>query len=227
MSPVDLRSDTVTRPTPAMRRRMAEAEVGDDVMREDPTVEALQARVAGLFGKEAALFFPSGTMSNLAAVLAWCDARGSEVVVGDRSHLFLFEQAGACQFGGVSMRTVPNLPDGTMDVERGVRPAVRDWPPDVHEPATRLIAVENTHCSCGGAALPGAFLRDLQVFLSGCRLRRHPKEIGGLRRRLRRGGPSLVACMALAWRTCMVFHGVSWHPHPHEISPHEIPMRSP
>ena len=114
---IDLRSDTVTRPTPEMRGRMAVARVGDDVMGDDPTIEELQNRLAEMFRKEAALFFPSGTMCNLASVLAWCDSRGSEIIVGDKSHVFLYEQAGVSQFGGVSMRTVPNLADGSMDVE--------------------------------------------------------------------------------------------------------------
>ena len=158
---VDLRSDTVTRPTPEMRDRMAAADVGDDVMGEDPTIEALQARAAEMFGKQAALFFPSGTMCNLVSVLAWCDERGSEIVVGDRSHVFLYEQAGVCQFGGVSMRTVKNLPDGSFDVENA-RMAIRDDEPDVHEPRTKLIMVENTHNVCGGTVLPERHLAELR-----------------------------------------------------------------
>ena len=108
---IDLHSDTVTKPTPEMRQAMFEAVVGDDVSREDPTIILLENRIAKMFHKEAALFFPSGTMSNLTAVLTWCSNRGSEFIVGDNSHMFLFEQAGAAQFGGVSPRTVPNLPD--------------------------------------------------------------------------------------------------------------------
>ena len=167
---VDLRSDTVTRPTEAMRLAMQRAEVGDDVMRDDPTVKALEERVADLFGKEASLFFPTGTMSNLTAALCWCSTRGSEMIVGDNSHMFLFEQAGAAQFGGISPRTVVNNPDGTMDLE-AVRGAIRD--DDVHEPVTKLICVEDTHNACGGRILPLSFLRDLKALAAEHKLPVH------------------------------------------------------
>ena len=137
-STIDLRSDTVTQPTPEMREAMANAIVGDDVYGEDPTVLELEQRVARLFQKESALFFPSGTMCNLTAVLSWCSHRGSEVIVGDKSHIFLFEQTGACQFGGVSLRTVSNLSDGTLDLDE-VKLAIRDE--DIHEPTTELTVV--------------------------------------------------------------------------------------
>jgi threonine aldolase len=159
MKKVDLRSDTLTQPTEAMRVAMANAVVGDDVYGEDMTVKALEKRVADMFQKEAALFFPSGTMSNLTAVLAWCSSRGSEIVLGDQSHMFLFEQGGASQFGGVSMRTVPNLEDGTMELS-GVLAAIRDE--DIHEPSTQLICIENTHNVCGGKVLPFSFLENLR-----------------------------------------------------------------
>lgn len=139
---------------------MAEAVVGDDVFGDDPTVKALERRVAELFKKEASLFFPTGTMSNLTAALVWCPGRGSEMIVGDNSHMFLFEQAGAAQFGGISPRTVVNNPDGTMDLA-AIRAAIRD--DDVHEPVTRLICVEDTHNACGGRVLPISFLRELHV----------------------------------------------------------------
>lgn len=98
---IDLRSDTVTQPTPIMREYMKNAIVGDDVYGEDPTTCELENRIANLFGKERALFFPSGTMSNLCALLTWCNSRGSEIIVGNKSHIFLFEQSGAAQFGGI------------------------------------------------------------------------------------------------------------------------------
>lgn len=156
---VDLRSDTVTKPTQAMREAMKNAVVGDDVMGEDPTVVALEIRVAQMFAKESALFFPSGTMSNLTALLSWCSSRGSEFIVGDQSHIFLFEQSGAAQFGGISPRTVRNLPDGSMDLSE-VRNAIRD--DDIHEPRTGLICIENTHNACGGKVLPLSFLEKLR-----------------------------------------------------------------
>lgn len=156
---IDFRSDTVTKPTPAMRAAMSKAIVGDDVYHEDPTVIALEQRVAAMFGKESALFFPSGTMSNLCATLTWCTHRGSEIIVGDKSHMFLFEQAGAAQFGGISYRTLPNMNDGTMDIE-SIRLAIRD--DDIHEPQTKLICIENTHNACGGKVLPLSFLQELR-----------------------------------------------------------------
>ena len=173
---IDLHSDTVTKPTPEMRQAMFEAVVGDDVSREDPTIILLEERIAKMFHKEAALFFPSGTMSNLTAVLTWCSNRGSEFIVGDNSHMFLFEQAGAAQFGGVSPRTVPNLPDGTMDLH-SIQLAIRE--DDIHEPKTALICIENTHNACGGKILPRTFLEKIHslsethripIHLDGARL---------------------------------------------------------
>lgn len=160
MNRVDFRSDTITQPTAEMREAMATAIVGDDVYGEDPTIIALECRVAAMFHKESALFFPSGTMSNLTATLAWCSERSSEIIVGDKSHMFLFEQAGAAQFGGISSRTVPNLVDGTMDLSV-LASAIRE--DDIHEPRTRLLCIENTHNACGGKVLPLAFLRDLNA----------------------------------------------------------------
>ena len=173
---IDLRSDTVTKPTPQMRQAMATAEVGDDVYEEDPTVKTLENRVAQLFQKDAALFFPTGTMANLAALMTWCQ-RGGEAIVGDRSHIFLYEQAGAAQFGGISYRQVPNQDDGTMDLH-AVRAAIRPRD-DVHEPITQVLCIENTHNACGGKVLPLSFFMQLQrlardkqipVHLDGARL---------------------------------------------------------
>ena len=173
---IDLHSDTVTKPTLEMRQAMFEAVVGDDVSREDPTIILLENRIAKMFHKEAALFFPSGTMSNLTAVLTWCSNRGSEFIVGDNSHMFLFEQAGAAQFGGISPRTVPNLPDGTMDLH-SIQLAIRE--DDIHEPKTALICIENTHNACGGKILPRTFLEKIHslsethripIHLDGARL---------------------------------------------------------
>jgi threonine aldolase len=100
-------------------------------------------------------------MSNLTSILTWCPHRGSEIIVGDKSHIFLFEQSGAAQFGGVSPRTVPNLPDGTFDID-ALQAAIRD--DDIHEPSTKLICIENTHNACGGKVLPISFMRDLKTF---------------------------------------------------------------
>ena len=149
MDIVDLRSDTVTFPTPEMRTAIARAEVGDDVFGEDPTVNRLQEMAAGLMGKEAGLFIPSGTMGNLAAILAHC-GRGEEVILGDKAHTFLFEAGGVAALGGVHPHTIPNQIDGTLHLE-DIEAAIR--PDDPHYPVTRLIALENTHNRCGGVAL--------------------------------------------------------------------------
>lgn len=159
MQYIDLRSDTVTKPNTKMRFAMYNAVVGDDVFGDDPTVGLLEKRVANMFHKESALFFPSGTMSNLSAILTWCSSRGSEIIVGDKSHILLFEQTGASQFGGVSLRSVPNLDDGTMDIEQ-IKNAIRDH--DIHEPVTKLICIENTHNVCGGKVLPLCFIKELK-----------------------------------------------------------------
>ena len=110
----DFRSDTVTQPTPEMLRAMTNARVGDDVFGDDPTVKALERRVATLFEKEEALFVPSGTQGNLISILAHGGERGAEYVVGDQAHLHVFEQGGASQFGGAHPRVLPTRPDGTI-----------------------------------------------------------------------------------------------------------------
>jgi threonine aldolase len=161
MNIIDLRSDTVTQPTQKMRDTMRKVKVGDDVMKEDPTIQLLEKKVSEIFHKESALFFPSGTMSNLTAILTWCNSRGSEIIVGDKSHIFLFEQTGASQFGGISFRTVRNENDGTMDL-KDIESAVREN--DIHEPITQLICIENTHNICGGTILPLSFMKDLKSF---------------------------------------------------------------
>ncbi|MBM4467293.1 MAG: low-specificity L-threonine aldolase [Chloroflexi bacterium] len=146
---VDLRSDTVTLPTPAMREAIYRAEVGDDVFGEDPTVNRLEEMAAERMGKEAALYVASGTMGNLVALLTHC-GRGDEFIVGHLAHTFLYEAGGSAALGGVHPRTVPNQPDGTLDLA-DVEAAIRAE--NVHFPRSRLICLENTHNRCGGAAL--------------------------------------------------------------------------
>jgi len=166
---VDLRSDTVTHPTPAMREAMARAEVGDDVFRDDPTVNRLQALAAERLGKEAALFVPSGTMGNLAAVLTHC-ARGDEVILGDRSHTATTEAGGVAALGGVHPRTIPNQPDGTLSLA-AIEAAIN--PDDDHYPISRLICLENTHNRCGGAALTAEYTRRVGALARARGLRLH------------------------------------------------------
>lgn len=174
---IDLRSDTVTKPTKAMLQSIIDnfEDVGDDVYEEDKVVKELQIRLRVIFNKEDALFFPSGTMCNLTAILCWCN-RGSEIILGNKSHIFLFEQAGAAQYGGVSFHPLQNIQDGTFDIQQ-VQDAIRD--DDIHEPNTSLITIENTHNACGGKVLPLSFLdsiyeigkkNNIPVHMDGARL---------------------------------------------------------
>lgn len=149
MPTIDLRSDTVTQPAPGMREAMAQAAVGDDVYGEDPTINTLQAMAASILGKEAGLFVPSGTMGNLASLLAHCN-RGDEIIMGNLSHTFLFEAGGVAALGGIQPHTIPNQPDGTVNPD-DILAAIRA--DDAHMPHTRLVALENTHNRCGGASL--------------------------------------------------------------------------
>ncbi len=151
MREIDLRSDTVTKPTPAMRRAMYRAEVGDDVFGEDPTVNRLEELAAERMGKEAALFVASGTMGNLVSLLTHC-RRGDEVIMGDLAHSFLYEVGGASALGGLMIHTLPNR-RGMLSVAE-VEAAIRGE--DIHHPRTKLICLENTHNRCGGVALTPA-----------------------------------------------------------------------
>ncbi|HTX90236.1 MAG TPA: low-specificity L-threonine aldolase [Anaerolineales bacterium] len=175
MESVDLRSDTVTRPTPAMREAMAKAPVGDDVYGEDPTINRLQEMAARLLGKEAGLFVASGTMGNLVGVLSHCQ-RGDEVIVGKKNHVFLHEAGGISVLGGVHSSQLTNLPDGSLDLDDVVNAIRFD---DPHEPVTRLVCLENTHNACGGTVQSPetirkisdfAHSRNLSVHLDGARL---------------------------------------------------------
>ncbi|GIW71622.1 MAG: threonine aldolase [Planctomycetota bacterium] len=178
----DFRSDTVTRPSPAMRRAMAQAEVGDDVFGDDPTAIRLEQRAAELLGKPAALFVPSGTMANLIAFLVHCRP-GEEAIVEQRSHVLLSEQGGAARFAGVQLRALAGDARGVM-APRAVAAALRggpDVPPlaRLHNPRTALVVLENTHNFCGGTVQPLEVIRataaavrprGVRVHLDGARL---------------------------------------------------------
>ncbi len=172
---VDLRSDTVTLPTPAMREAMAKAELGDDVFGEDPTTVQLEQKVAALLGKEVGLLVPSGTMANLIAVLTHC-GRGDEVILGNRSHTFLYEAGGIAALGSVHPNALPNNEDGTLNLQ-GMASAIRT--DNVHFPRTRLICLENTQNQCGGRVLRPEYMtkakqladaHGLKIHLDGARL---------------------------------------------------------
>jgi threonine aldolase len=175
MQTIDLRSDTVSHPTPAMRHAMANAVVGDDVFGDDPTVIEIQNYAAELLGKEAALYMPTATMSNTCAVLTHCQ-RGDELIVSKRAHIFLYEQGAAAQFGGVNMYTLDPRFDGTLDLGE-IENAIRG--DDPHYPRTSLICLENTVHGRGGtpttpeyAAQVGEIARrhGLKLHLDGARL---------------------------------------------------------
>ena len=175
MKIIDLRSDTITLPTEEMRRAMYEAELGDDVHREDPTVNRLEELAAEVMGKEAALLTTSGTMSNLLGVLA--NTRpGDEIIVGSEAHMFWYEVGGASTLGGVVIRTIPNDEDGKLDAT-DVEEAIRSE--NIHFPKSALLCLENTQNRCGGAVLTCEYTEEisglahrhgLQVHLDGARI---------------------------------------------------------
>jgi threonine aldolase len=195
---IDLRSDTVTRPTAGMRAAMAEAPLGDDVYGDDPTVNRLQAQIAARFGFEAALFFPSGTQSNLAALMSHC-GRGDEYLVGQEAHAYRFEQGGAAVLGSIQPQPLENEPDGTIALER-IERAIK--PQDVHFATTRLLALENT---MGGRVLPPRYLaeatalahrRGLQTHLDGARLFNAIVAQGSDERSAVQGFDSVSVCLS-------------------------------
>jgi threonine aldolase len=175
MKVIDLRSDTITEPTPEMRKAMFEAEVGDDVYGEDPTVNKLETIAAEMMGKEAAIFTSSGTQSNLVAIMT-STHHGDEIILGDNAHIFWYEVGGASSIAGVVMHIIPNQANGTFnltDVEQAIRGN------NIHFPETTLLCLENTQNRCGGAVLPLDFTkqvcnlahsRGIKVYLDGARI---------------------------------------------------------
>ncbi|HWI41922.1 MAG TPA: low-specificity L-threonine aldolase [Verrucomicrobiae bacterium] len=195
---IDLRSDTVTMPGPAMRRAMAAAVVGDDVYGEDPTVNALEEMGAGLLGMEAALFLPSGTQANLTALLTHC-RRGEEYIAGQGAHLYRFEGGGGAAFGGIQPQPLEFDTDGTIDLAKA---AVAVKEEDPHFPRTRLFCLENT---VGGRALPLPYLpravefarsRNLSLHLDGARIWNAAAACGLSPARLTEGFDSVSACLS-------------------------------
>ncbi len=198
---IDLRSDTMTIPTPAMREAMAAAEVGDDVFGEDPTVNKLQAMAAGRLGQEAGLFVSSGTQGNLVATLAHC-GRGDEALVGDQSHIFLFEQGGMAALAGVMPRPIATQPDGTLalaDIAAAIRP------PDQHFPVAKMLALESTHNRMGGAPLSAdytkqvadlAHARGIKLHIDGARIFNAAAALGVPVRALTEHADSITFCLS-------------------------------
>ncbi|XP_023529895.1 probable low-specificity L-threonine aldolase 1 isoform X2 [Cucurbita pepo subsp. pepo] len=201
---VDLRSDTVTKPTEAMRAAMAIAEVDDDVLGNDPLALKLETEMAKLMGKEAALFVPSGTMGNLISVLVHCDIRGSEVILGDNSHIHVYENGGIATIGGVHSRTVKNKDDGTMDIDL-IEAAIRNPEGELFFPTTRLICLENTHANSGGKCLPVEYIdkvgelakkHDLKLHIDGARIFNASIALGVSVDRLVQAADSVSVCLS-------------------------------
>jgi threonine aldolase len=201
---VDLRSDTVTLPTPAMRTAMAQAEVGDDVLGEDPTINKLQAMAAQRMGKQAGLFVASGTMGNLVAVLTHCN-RGDEVILGNLGHTFLFEGGGVAALGGVHPNPLPNQPDGTIELD-AIQAAIRPVD-DPHYPTSRLVILENTQNRCGGTVLTIEYTRrvaelahnnQLLLHLDGARIFNAAAALGVAAKEVAAPVDSVTFCLSKA-----------------------------
>ena len=198
MKPIDLRSDTVTKPTAAMWEAMRAAELGDDVFGDDPTVNALQERIAADLGFEAALFMPTGTQSNLCALMSHCQ-RGDEYIVGQMAHTYRWEGGGAAVLGSIQPQPLTNQPDGTLalaDIEAAIKPD------DAHFARTRLLALENTW---GGQVLPLAYIeqatalahsRGLSAHLDGARLFNAAVAAGVPAREIARHFDSVSVCFS-------------------------------
>ncbi|XP_058094563.1 low-specificity L-threonine aldolase 1-like [Magnolia sinica] len=201
---VDLRSDTVTKPTEAMRAAMANAEVDDDVLGFDPTAARFESEMARIMGKEAALFVPSGTMGNLISVLVHCEVRGSEVILGDNCHIHIYENGGISTIGGVHAKTVKNNADGTMDISL-IEAAIRHPEGELYYPTTRLICLENTHANCGGRCVSVEYTdrvgeiakkHGLKLHIDGARIFNASAALGVPVHRLVQAADSVSVCMS-------------------------------
>lgn len=202
MDTIDLRSDTVTWPTPAMREAMANAHVGDDVYGEDPTINQLQAEAAAMLGKEAGLFVASGSMGNLISVMTHC-RHGEEMILGKQAHIFKYEAGSASAVGGIHPNTIEVEPDGTLPLD-AIRAAVRPAG-DYHFPRTRLICLENTQGTVGGipisaeyTAQVGAIARehDLKLHIDGARIFNAATALGVPAAELAAHADSLTFCLS-------------------------------
>jgi threonine aldolase len=201
MKSIDLRSDTVTLPSPRMREAICHAELGDDVFGEDTTVNKLEQMAADRVGKEAGLLVASGTMGNLVSIMTHC-GRGDEIILGDQSHTFYYEAGGTSALGGIHPHTIPNQPDGTLRLE-DIEAAVR--PDNIHFPRTRLICLENTHNRCGGAPLTPDYTNEvarlarrhgLAVHLDGARVFNAAVALGVDVKALTEGADSVSLCLS-------------------------------
>ncbi|KAK8545476.1 hypothetical protein V6N13_066757 [Hibiscus sabdariffa] len=187
-----------------MRAAMATAEVDDDVLGADPTAVRLESEVATIMGKEAGLFVPSGTMGNLISVLVHCDKRGSEVILGDNSHIHIYENGGISTIGGVHPRPVKNNDDGTMDIN-SIEAAIRDPRGEIVYPTTRLICLENSHANTGGRCLSAEYTdkvgelakkHGLKLHIDGARIFNASVALGVPVNRLVQAADSVSVCLS-------------------------------
>ena len=170
ISMIDLRSDTVSMPTNEMKQFMFHAPIGDDVYGEDPSINELQDYAADLFGKEAGLFVPSGTMANLISVLSHCD-RGDEVILGNKSHIFVYEAGGISAYGGIHSHQLNNNDDGTINID-DIKNSVRDIS-DSHHPTSKLLCLENTHNMCYGSPINTEYFERIHKITKNNQLKLH------------------------------------------------------
>ena len=198
---IDLRSDTVTLPSPEMLQAISQADLGDDVFSEDPTVNALEKKASDIVGKEAALIVPSGTMGNLVSILVHC-SRGDEVILGDQAHTFLYEAGGISAFGGIHSRQLKNQNDGTIDLN-DIENSIREE--NVHFPPTTLICLENTHNRCFGAPLKPDYMKSVagiakqnncNIHLDGARIFNASVALGIDVKELTKDVDSLTFCLS-------------------------------
>ena len=198
---IDLRSDTVSLPTDEMREAIYRAELGDDVYGEDPTVNALEAKAAQIFGMESAVLVASGTMGNLVASLAQCQ-RGDEVIVGNKSHLLLYEVANLAVTGGIQIRPIENKDDGTFDLNE-LELVIRG--DDIHVPRTKMVVIENTHNRCSGAVIgldhikeisKLARSRDMKVHIDGARIFNAALALGVAPDKLVENADTITFCLS-------------------------------
>ena len=198
---IDLRSDTVSLPTDEMREAIYRAELADDVYGEDPTVNALEAKAAQIFGMESAVLVASGTMGNLVASLAQCQ-RGDEVIVGNKSHLLLYEVANLAVTGGIQIRPIENKDDGTFDLNE-LELVIRG--DDIHVPRTKMVVIENTHNRCSGAVIgldhikeisKLARSRDMKVHIDGARIFNAALALGVTPDKLVENADTITFCLS-------------------------------
>ncbi|KAJ3680181.1 hypothetical protein LUZ60_016459 [Juncus effusus] len=201
---IDLRSDTVTKPNETMRAAMAAADVDDDVLGSDPTAFKLECELARIMGKEAALFVPSGTMANLISVMVHCEVRGSEVILGDNSHIHVYENGGISTIGGVHPKTLKNNPDGTIDIDK-IERAVRGTEDELYYPTTKLVCLENTHANCGGKCISVEYTdkvgelakkHGIKLHIDGARIFNASVALGVPVDRLVRAADSVSVCLS-------------------------------